>query len=375
MADRLTALRAALDGAGLDAIFVSSPVDDVHRHHSQNRRYLTGFTGSTGYALVTRDAAWLAVDGRYAQQARDEAGPRGFNIFDTRGPQDRWMPVFLHEAGATGRRLGISTADWSYEAFLRLARIIDDMPHTERPELVPAPPIIQRLRAHKDPQEIATIERAIGIALAAFGEVRPTLAPGVTELEVADALESAMKRRGARGHAFEPIVAFGERGAMPHARLSDRPLREGEPVIIDWGAEVDGYCSDLTRSFLIGAEPPRFREIYDIVALAQRTAIERVEAGMTGAQAHALAAGVIAAAGYGDHFTHGLGHGVGLDVHDYPPYLGPSSEDILEEGMVFTIEPGIYVPGWGGVRIEDIVVLEEGGRARSLSARSAPAGA
>ena len=374
MADRLTALRAALDDAGLDGIFVSSPVDDVHRHHGQNRRYLTGFTGSTGYALVTRDAAWLAVDGRYARQARDEAAPRGFNIFDTSGPQDAWMPGFLREAGAAGRRIGISTADWSYEAYLRLARIVDNMPGAERPELVPAPAIIQRLRARKDPGEIATIEQAIGIALAAFDEVRATLAAGVTELEVADALETAMKRRGARGHAFEPIVAFGERGAMPHAKLSGRPLREDDPVIIDWGAEVDGYCSDLTRSFVLGPEPPRYREIYDIVALAQRTAIERVEAGMTGAQAHALAAGIIAAAGHGDHFIHGLGHGVGLDVHDYPPYLGPSSEDVLEDGMVFTIEPGIYLPGWGGVRIEDIVVLE-GGRARCLSVRSAPAGA
>lgn len=374
MADRLVALRAALDEAGLDAIFVSSPVDDVHRHHAQNRRYLTGFTGSTGYALVTREAAWLAVDGRYGQQARDEAGPRGFTIFDTKGPRQEWMPTFFREAGVAGRRVGLSTADWSYDGYLRLTRLVEDLPAAEQPELVPAPPIIERLRARKDAAEIATIERATAIALAAFDDVRATLQPGVTEVEVAHAVEAAMRRRGARGHAFEPIVAFGERGAMPHAKLSDRPLREGEPVIIDWGAEVDGYCSDLTRSFVLGPEPERFRELYEIVAEAQRTAIARVEAGMSGADAHALAAEVIAAAGYGEQFTHGLGHGVGLDVHDYPPYLGPSSEDILEEGMVFTIEPGIYVPGWGGVRIEDIVVLE-GGRARCLSAQSAPAGA
>lgn len=374
MADRLTALRAALDAAGLDAIFVSSPVDDVHHRHSQNRRYLSGFTGSTGYVLVTLDAAWLAVDGRYEQQARDEAGPRGFTIFDAKGPQERWMPEFLREAGVPGKRVGISANDWSYDAYLRLERAVASMPPAERPELVPAPPLIERLRSRKDAEEIATIERAIAIAGAAFTEVRHALRAGVSEQEVADALEAAMKRHGGRGHAFEPIVAFGERGAMPHAKLSGRRLREGEPVIVDWGAEVDGYCSDLTRSLVVGPEPPRFRKVYEIVATAQRTAIERIEAGMTGGEAHALAAGVIAAAGYGDHFTHGLGHGIGLDVHDYPPYLGPSSEDVLEDGMVFTIEPGIYLPGWGGVRIEDIVVLESG-RARCLSVRSAPAGA
>lgn len=374
MADRLTALRAALDDAALHAIFVASPVDDVHRRHAQNRRYITGFTGSTGFAIVTPDAAWLAVDGRYAQQARDESGPRGFAIFDTKGPQDEWMPAFLRQAALGRKRLGLSTADLSYEAFLRLSRIVQDLPPEDRPELVPAPPIIQRLRSRKDTSEIATIQRAIDIARAAFDDVRHSLGPGVTELDVAARLEAAMRHRGARGHAFEPIVAFGERGAMPHARLSSRPLRQSEPVIIDWGAEIDGYCSDLTRSFHLGPPPARYREVYETVVAAQHAAIERIEAGMTGAQAHALAASVITAAGFGDNFTHGLGHGVGLDVHDYPPYLGPSSQDILEDTMVFTIEPGIYLPGWGGVRIEDIVVLQHG-KARCLSLESTPAGA
>ena len=153
---------------------------------------------------------------------------------------------------------------------------------------------------------------------------------------------------------------------MPHADLSDRPFAAAEPIIIDWGAEVDGYCSDLTRTFYLGPKPDRFDEVYAVVEEAQRAAIDGVEAGMTGAQAHALAGDVIARHGYGEAFTHGLGHGVGLDVHDYPPYLGPTSEDVLEDGMVFTIEPGIYLPGWGGARIEDMVIME-GGRARVLS--------
>ena len=240
------------------------------------------------------------------------------------------------------------------------------MPESDRPELVPAPPIVERLRARKDAGELALLEEAIAIAERAFLDVRGSVEPGVTERGFAAALDAAVKEHGARGLSFEPIVAGGERGAMPHADLSDRPFGPGEPIIVDWGAELSGYCSDLTRTFHLGPEPERFREVYEVVREAQQTAIERVEAGMSGAAAHALAASVIERHGYGEAFTHGLGHGVGLDVHDYPPYLGPTSEDVLEDGMVFTIEPGIYLPGWGGVRIEDIVTLE-GGSARQLS--------
>ena len=375
-ADRLARVRGAIDEAGLDGLCAASPVDDVNHRHSANRRYLTGFTGSAGHAAVSATAAVLAVDARYAAQARREAEPRGFTVLDVKGPMAAWLPEFLSAAGLAGKRVGLSRADFSYGGFLALRDAAEAMPAADRPVLTPAPPIMERLRARKDADELALIGEAIAVAERAFREVRAALAPGVTEREVAAALDAAVKREGARGLSFEPIVAAGERGAMPHADLSGRALGPGEPVVVDWGAEVDGYCSDLTRSFWLEREPPRFRERYEAVREAQRAAIERVEAGMSGADAHAIAADALEARGLGDAFTHGLGHGVGLDVHDYPPYLGPSSGDVLEDGMVFTIEPGVYLPGWGGVRLEDIVTLEDG-RARRLSSLESalPAGA
>lgn len=365
-AQRLDRVRAALDEAGLDGLYVASPVDDVNHRHSANRRYLTGFTGSTGYAAVSATQAVLAVDSRYTAQARREAEPRGYTVFDTKGPQSAWLPEFIAASGLAGKRLGLSRSDLSYGDFLALQEALDSVPEADRPDLVPAPPIVEGLRSRKDAEELALLEEAIAIAERAFLDVTATVEPGVTERAFAAALDAAVKRHGARGLSFEPIVAGGERAAMPHADLSDRPFAAGEPIIVDWGAELSGYCSDLSRTFFLGPEPERFREVYEVVREAQQTAIERVEAGMTGADAHALAASVIEAHEYEDFFTHGLGHGVGLDVHDYPPYLGPTSTDVLEDGMVFTVEPGIYLPGWGGVRIEDIVTLE-GGRARQLS--------
>ena len=365
-AERLARVRGALDEAGLDGLCVASPVDDVNHRHSANRRYLTGFTGSSGHAAVSATAAVLAVDARYAAQARREAEPRGFTVLDVKGPMAAWFPEFAAAAGIAGKRLGLSRTDFSYGGFLALREAVEAMPAADRPELAPAPPIVERLRSRKDAAELALIEEAIAIAERAFLEVRAAAAPGVTEREFAAALEAAVKRGGARGFSFEPIVAAGERGAMPHADLSGRPFAPGEPVVVDWGAELEGYCSDLTRTFWLEREPPRFREVHEAVREAQRAAIEGLEAGMSGAHAHALAADALDARGFGHAFTHGLGHGVGLDVHDYPPYLGPSSTDVLEDGMVFTIEPGVYLPGWGGVRIEDIVTLE-GGRARRLS--------
>ena len=365
-AQRLERVRAALEEAGLDGLYVASPVDDVNHRHSANRRYLTGFTGSAGYAAVSATAAVLAVDARYRDQARREAEPAGFAVFDAKGPQSAWLAPFLDAAGLAGKRLGLSPSDLSYGDFLALTKDIHRLPESDRPALVPAPPIIERLRARKDARELALLEEAVAIAERAFLDASAALEPGLTERAFAASLEAAVKAHGARRFSFEPIVAGGPRGAMPHAAPSDRPFAPAEPIVVDWGAELDGYCSDLTRTLVLGPPPDRFRAVYEVVREAQQAAIEGVESGMTGADAHALAASVIERRGYGDAFTHGLGHGVGLEVHDFPPYLGPTSRDTLEDGMVFTIEPGVYLPGWGGVRIEDIVTLE-GGRARRLS--------
>jgi Xaa-Pro aminopeptidase len=212
---------------------------------------------------------------------------------------------------------------------------------------------------------MAALQRAIDVADEAMRRVQALATAPMTELELAALVEREVRAAGGDGIAFNTIAAAGPAGAMPHAQPGSALLGEGRPIVVDMGARADGYCSDLTRTFVIGASDARFHEIYEVVFEAQRNAIEKIEASMSGKDAHELAASVIEKAGYGDQFGHGLGHGVGLQVHERP-YLGRTSEDTLQEGMVFTVEPGIYLPGWGGVRIEDIVVLENG-RARVLS--------
>ena len=365
MSDRITRLRAAIAAEGLDALYVSGPVDDVFGRHSANRRYLSGFTGSAGAALVTADRAILAVDFRYLEQAARESAPLGFEVFKAQGRDRTTFPELMREAGLAGRRVGLSRADLSYAGFLALQDATGEMPLGDRPELVPASPIVERLRRQKDTAERETIQSAIEIADAAMERVQASLRPGQTERQVATAVEEAVRACGGDAVSFETIVAAGPWSALPHATPRHEAIRDGDAVVVDMGAWVGGYCSDLTRTTCAGGPSGRFLEIYSIVLAAQRNAIERVEAGMAGRDAHELAASVIAEAGYGEQFGHGLGHGIGLEVHE-SPYLGPTSEDTLEEGMVFTIEPGIYLPGWGGVRIEDVVVLE-GGKARVLS--------
>ena len=276
---RLQRVRAALDEARLDGLYVSSPVDDVNHHHSANRRYLAGFTGSTGYAVVSATEAVLAVDARYSAQARREAQPCGFTVFDTKGRQASWLPELIAATGLGGKRLGLSKADLSYGDFVSLEEAVDLMPAADRPKLVPALPMIEKLRAVKDAGELALLEEAIVIAERAFSEVRANAGPGTTERAFAASLDAAVKRAGARRLSFDPIVASGERGAMPHADLSERAFQVGEPIIVDWGAEIAGYCSDLTRTFYLEREPERFREVYEVVQEGQRAAIEGVEAG------------------------------------------------------------------------------------------------
>jgi Xaa-Pro aminopeptidase len=366
MDDRLTRIRAALAEAKLDALYISSPVDDSYGRHSQNRQYVSGFSGSTGRALITRDRAILAVDFRYVEQAEREAVPLGFEVWKTSpSRQKEWLPRLFADAELAGTTIGISRDDVSYGEFVTVQEAARSMPPGARPKLKPAPRIVESLRKLKDAAELMALQRSIDICDAAYERTWATIAAGQTEREVAAEVESAIRALGGDGVAFDTIVAGGPWAAMPHASPRDEPLREGQTIVIDMGALAGGYCSDLTRTTVLGAPDGKFQEIYAIVFEAQRNAIERVEPGMTGPIAHALAWDVIAKHGYGEQFGHGLGHGVGLEVHE-APYLGKTSEDTLQEGMVFTIEPGIYVPGWGGVRIEDVVVLE-GGRARVLS--------
>lgn len=369
----LDRVRSALEEARLDAILVSAPGEE--NLGMASRRYLSGFTGSAGLVLVTREAAIIAADFRYTEQAERECAPRGFSVFPALGRRDDWFPEFVGEAGIAGKRVGLSTHDLTLAGRLSLTSLTRKLKSSDRPKWLPVPGIIARLRAVKSPQELALLQSAIDISDRAFNQLEAAITSDMTEVTVAEAFARNVKAAGGDDISFDTIVAGGPNGAMPHAHPTAAPVGQDVPIVIDMGAKFAGYCSDLTRTVVIGTPDAKFREVYSIVYEAQQAAIEGIEVGMRADAAHRLAHAVIDRAGYGDRFGHGLGHGVGLDVHE-DPYLGASSRDTLEEGMVFTIEPGIYLPGWGGVRIEDVVVLEHG-RARVLSHANklSPAGA
>lgn len=353
MSVKLKNLRQKLaeDELGLDAILISSP---------ENRRYMSGFTGSAGWLLISRHDATLATDFRYVEQATQQSPD--FRIHRT-APGLGWFPEWTAEQGV--KRIGFESDDVTISLHNAFRKAADESETTNHPELIPTSGIVEQLRVYKDADELALLAKAIEIADEALDEVGPRIEPGITEEAVAWELEKAMRERGAEMISFDTIVGAGANGALPHHRADDTVIKRNDAIVIDMGAKYEGYCSDLTRTIFVGEPDAKFRRIYDIVLQAQLAAEERVRAGMTGEEADAIARDIIAEAGHADDFGHSLGHGVGLAVHEFPR-VGPRAEDVLQDGMVFTIEPGIYLPGWGGVRIEDIVVMENG-RARVIS--------
>ena len=347
----------------LDGLLVSSPVEDTFGDVGANRRYLSGFTGSVGYLLITQEAAFIAVDFRYREQAQREAA--GFTPFAASGPLPDWFASLVSEAELAGKRLGFQGGDITFASYQTIAKAVKDMPASQRPKLLTAPPLVEQLRAIKDADELAAIQQAVDLADEAFVAIAERIEPGWTEAQAAWEIEKHIREHGGEGVSFEIIVAAGPWAAMPHARPRDEKIRKGEPIIIDMGVRLGGYCSDLSRTLFLGQPDEQFGKIYDIVLTAQLTAEALIAKDMTGEQAHLLAQNVIDETGYGENFGHGLGHGVGLQIHE-APRLARTSKDVLAGGMVFTIEPGIYISGWGGVRIEDMVVLEDG-RARVLT--------
>ncbi|MEX0926611.1 MAG: aminopeptidase P family protein [Dehalococcoidia bacterium] len=349
---RLDRLRQRLDEEGLDAIFISN---------AENRRYLSGFIGTAGYLFITTNDAVLLTDFRYTEQA-DMQAP-GFRVDRISGKLD-WLPGLAREFNV--KRIGFEADDVTVSFFDRIKNAFSEAKDSvSDAQMKPTTGITLGLRAVKDETEIKLLTRAIEIGDRAFEEVAATLEPGVTENEVAYRVEQAVRRLGAESISFDTIVASGPNAARPHHRAADTPLAEGETIVIDMGARYQGYCSDLTRTVVLGRADDKIKAVYDIVLGAQLAAIEMAEAGMTGSELDGIARTFIAEAGYGDSFGHSLGHGVGLEVHENPG-VGPNSQGKLENGMVLTVEPGIYLSGWGGVRIEDVVVLENG-RARVIS--------
>jgi Xaa-Pro aminopeptidase len=325
-----------------------------------NKRYLSGATGS-GTLLVTAQRALLATDSRYWEQAAKQAPD--FELVKAQGGMKDWLIPVLKETPV--RTLAFEANNVSYAAYERLKSAIEDLPPGQRPVLKPSYDLTEGLRVYKDAEEMAVITRAVEMADHAFEAVAAALRPGVTERQVAWELEKNMREQGADGPSFGIIVASGPNAAMPHHRPTDRPIAMAEPIVIDMGARLHGYCSDLSRTVILGEPDAQFTKVYSIVLAAQETAIAAVQAGMTGHDADRLARDIIDKAGYGEQFGHGTGHGVGLDIHE-DPWVSRNQDNVLRDGMVFTFEPGIYIPGWGGVRIEDMVVLE-GGVSRDLT--------
>ena len=350
---RLRRLRTSIGERELDALLISQP---------ENLRYLSGFTGSSGWLLISGQNAILATDFRYVEQAKGESP--GFEIVQIKQELHDWLPGLVSDLG--WHRLGFEANFISYDGYHKLGEATKIKQINL--QLVPTTGIVEQLRSTKAPEELGFITKAVELADAAFQEAKAIIRPGMREKEIAWEIEKILRQEGSEGIAFEIIVASGPNSALPHARPTERMIRSGEPLLIDMGARISGYCSDLSRTLFLGKADRPFREIYDIVFKAQATAIEEVESGMDASQADRLARSIIEQAGHGDEFGHGLGHGVGLAVHEFPR-LGLGSSDLLADGMVFTIEPGIYLVGQGGVRIEDMVVLENG-KARVLTRAS-----
>lgn len=347
---RQDALIRLLDTEGLDGLLVSS--------HA-NVRYLTGFSGSAALVAITRADVLLVTDFRYDEQARAEAGAVARIEVDGTSVWDRFFKELatlgpLERLGFEGHALTVHDAErftqagsaWRWQATTDL---------------------VERLRATKDESEVAAIRSAAALAGEALRETLSQVRPGMTELAIAGLLEEALRRRGSEGHPFATIVASGPRSALPHARSSRRAVAAGEWLLLDFGAQVDGYCADITRTVVVGArasEPQRV--LYELVRGAQRRARTGVRAGMSGRDADALAREPIAARGFEEAFGHSLGHGLGLEVHE-APRLSKTNGDALPPGAVVTVEPGVYLAGVGGVRIEDDVHLPEAHAAELLS--------
>ena len=347
---RLRKLRTAIAEKRLDALLLTQ---------TENLRYLSGFTGSSGWLLISGQNAILATDFRYVEQAKGESPD--FEIIQTKQDLRDWLPGLVSDLG--WHKLGFEANFTSYECYHKLSEAIETKQVNLK--LVPTTGIVEQLRSIKEPEELKFITKAVELVDVAFEQAKSIIRPGITEKEAAWEIEKFLRQEGSEGMPFEIIVASGPNSALPHAQPTEKIICSDEPVLIDMGARISGYCSDFSRTLFLGETDKSLQGIYNIVLKAQTTAIEGIESGMDASQADQLARSVVEQAGYGDAFGHNLGHGVGLAVHEFPT-LGPSSSDSLANGMVFTIEPGIYLAGQGGVRIEDMVVLENG-KAKVLS--------
>ena len=339
----------------LRQLMPASRLDGVLAYSNENRRYLSGFTGSTGFVVIGKNIAGFITDFRYMEQAAKQCN--GFEIVIQSNNLMEKIAETLRKAGI--RRLGIE------EDFMTVGFCEDLKRALPGIELLPARSIFAKLRITKDASEVESIRKAADIADEAFKQLLGYIKPGLRETEVALELEYYMRKNGASATSFDSIVASGVRSSLPHGVASEKIIKTGEFLTLDFGCVYNGYCSDMTRTVFIGKAAEKHRRIYDLVLKAQVAALEGIKPGVTGKSVDRIARDIISAEGFGEYFGHGLGHGVGLAVHE-DPRLSVLGENILEAGMIVTDEPGIYIPDFGGVRIEDLVLVTEKG-AETLS--------
>lgn len=343
-APRLAAIRDALARADLDGLLITS---------LPNIRYLTGFSGSSGLTLVTARDCLLLTDFRYAGQVLDELDDAVRVRIE---PASLWAGLWSSLASMSGvSRVGFESAFLVHRDFTRL------LEQGDRWQWRPREGLVEALRERKDEGEIRAIEMAVAMAERALELTLAELQPGLADTWMAGVLERHLRELGSEGHPFPTIVASGPRSALPHAHAAERIIQSGDLVLFDFGATAGGYCSDITRTVVVGTASAEQLDIHDIVRQANELASGALRAEMSGKAADAIAREYIDARGYGEAFGHSLGHGIGLEVHE-GPRLARSVDTPLAAGMVVTIEPGIYLPGWGGVRIEDDVLITESGR-------------
>ncbi|EIJ78829.1 proline dipeptidase [Bacillus methanolicus PB1] len=333
---KIEKLRSGFENLGIDGILITS---------SYNRRYMTNFTGSAGVVLIGIENAQFITDFRYTEQAAKQC--EGYEIVQHKGSIPDEVAEQVKKLGI--KKLGFEQDHLSYSSFKAYEKAVGA-------ELVPVSSVVEKLRLIKTESEIKILKEAADIADAAFKHILEFIRPGVTELEVSNELEFFMRKAGATSSSFDIIVASGYRSALPHGVASEKIIESGDFVTLDFGAYYKGYVSDITRTVSVGKPDEKLKEIYDIVLEAQLRGMAGIKPGMTGKEADALTRNFIAEKGYGEYFGHSTGHGIGLEVHEGPA-LSIKSDIVLEPGMVVTVEPGIYIPGLGGVRIEDDTLI------------------
>ena len=346
--NRLVKLRAKLHDQEIDTLMVLV---------EENRRYLSGFTGhdgqfdeSAGCLFITAHDQVLATDSRYELQAQKEAPE--FEIYRYKKGLAQSLTEIVTGLGT--ERLGFESTRVSYFQHQRFRKQLKE--DGSSVTLVPSENLVETLRIIKEDGELETIRQSLALSEAVFESLLSELSPGTSEKALAWTIEKQIRQMGAESVAFPPIVASGANAALPHAVPTDRPVGEGEPILFDWGARLNGYCSDISRTVILGKPDTTFEKVYETVRDAQRMAVEHIKPGISTQEIDKIARDYIAAKGFADCFGHGLGHGVGLATHERP-HLSPIRPTTLEPGMVTTVEPGIYIPGWGGVRLENMVVV------------------